>query len=401
VSNRVAREEFALSRIARTWILPGGVAVALAGLLGLLATQRSSTAFVTVPLARGSVERAIVTTGSVNPVITVQVGSYVSGPITTIHCDFNTQVEAGQVCANIDPRPYQQIVDQAKASLDTALAQLEKDQASLTYARILYERDLGLLGTGVASQNDVDVAKSNLDQAEAQVAVDRATIDQRRAALSAAEVNLGFTNITSPVTGTVVSRNVDVGQTVAASFQTPTLFLIARDLTKMQVDTNVSESDVGAAELGQAASFTVEAFPDRVFAGKVVQIRRAPIIVQNVVTYDVVIGVDNPDGLLLPGMTADVRIVVERHADVWTVPEEALRFDPDGAAGAPADAGGGRVFVLRDGRPVAIPVEVGLSDGTRAEIRGGELSGDDAVIVDLDDAGDAAAGPRRRSPFGV
>jgi len=418
-------EERVLSRISKNWLGAAGALVAAVAAVGWWATGRTSASFVTANVVRGSVERVIVTTGSVNPVATVQVGSYVSGPITSIHCDFNTQVEAGQICAKINPRPYQQIVDQARAALDTAKAQLRKDEASLTYARINYARDLGLLDTGVASQNDVDVDKSNLDQAEALVAVDRATIAQRRAALTAAEVNLEFTDIVSPVTGTVVARNVDVGQTVAASFQTPTLFLIAKDLTEMQVDTNVSESDVGAAKVGQRATFTVDAYPDRVFAGEVVQIRRAPIIVQNVVTYDVVVGCRNPDLLLLPGMTADVRIVLERRDDVLTVPEDALRFDPNGLAGSAVAAAGssgsaasgavsggaaaggasasrsaGRVWALRDGRPVAVAVEVGLVDGTRAEVRGGDLRADESVIVDLDDAGDSGAGSRRRSPFG-
>ena len=266
-------------------------------------------------MSRGPVVRAITTTGAVDPVITVEVGAYVSGTLISISCDYNTQVKAGQLCAKIDPRPYQVVVDQDTANLGTARAQLEKDRASLAYAKVAYERDSRLLARGVVSQDTVDNEKSVLGQATAQIELDEATIRQREAELHAAQVNLDYTNISSPVDGTVVSRNVTIGQTVAASFQTPTLFLIAQDLTKMQVDTNVSESDVGTARVGQRSTFTVEAYPGRTFTGQVSQIREAPITVQNVVTYDVVIAVDNADLALLPGMTANTRIVTAERAE--------------------------------------------------------------------------------------
>ena len=203
----------------------------------------------------------------------------------------------------------------------------------------------------------------------------------------------------SPVDGIVVSRNVDVGQTVAASFQTPTLFLIARDLTQMQVNASVSEADVGGVKVGQTAEFTVEAFPGRTFAGQVSQIRQAPITVQNVVTYDVVIGVENDDLALLPGMTATVRIVADAAPGALTVPVQALRFDLDGAAdGDPPHAGAKRVWVMRGGAPVAVAVQVGIDDGKSVEITGGELAAGDVVIVDR--AGERERGGRpQRSPF--
>jgi HlyD family secretion protein len=358
--------------------------------------------YVTAPVTRGNVARSIVTTGSVNPVVTVQVGTFVSGPIQAIFCDFNTEVTAGQLCAKIDPRTYQQAVDQAKANLATAEAQLRKDQAALAYAQTNYERDRGLRDRGVVSQDALDADKSALDQAAAQVALDQAAIAQRHAALEAAQLNLEYTDIVSPVNGTVVARNVDVGQTVAASFQTPTLFLIAQDLTKMQVDTNVSESDVGMARVGQRAVFTVEAYPDRSFEGRVVQVRRAPITVQNVVTYDVVIGCDNPDLLLLPGMTADARIVVEEHRNVLRVPEAALRFEPTPLDEAPPQGEtappGDRVWVLRGRRPEAVPVTAGLDDGTSVEVEGDGLAAGDRVIVDVAGSG-TGRGSRPRPPF--
>ena len=382
------------------WIALGSAVFAVAA-GGLYACMPAQTArFVTEPVRNGDLIRAITTTGSVNPVATVQVGSYVSGPIQSIACDFNTQVKAGQLCARIDARPYQAIVDQAKANLISAEAQLRKDRASLVYAKLNYERDLGLRKTGVVSQNDVDIDKSAHDQAAALVQLDEAAIEQRRAALGAAELNLSYTNIVSPVSGTVVARNVDMGQTVAASFQTPTLFLIGKDLTKMQVDTNVSESDIGLAKVGQRALFTVEAYPRHNFEGKIVQVRRAPITVQNVVTYNVVIGVDNPDNELFPGMTANARIIVEERKGVRLVPARALRFDPDGVGGAEAAGDEGpRVFVLRDGEPSAVAVSIGLEDGTQAEITGDSLAVGDLVIVDVaggEPAADASARPPLR-----
>ena len=382
------------------WIAFGSAVFAVAA-GGLYACMPAQTArFVTEPVRNGDLIRAITTTGSVNPVATVQVGSYVSGPIQSIACDFNTQVKAGQLCARIDARPYQAIVDQAKANLISAEAQLRKDRASLVYAKLNYDRDLGLRKTGVVSQNDVDIDKSAHDQAAALVQLDEAAIEQRRAALGAAELNLSYTNIVSPVSGTVVARNVDMGQTVAASFQTPTLFLIGKDLTKMQVDTNVSESDIGLAKVGQRALFTVEAYPRHNFEGKIVQVRRAPITVQNVVTYNVVIGVDNPDNELFPGMTANARIIVEERKGVRLVPARALRFDPDGVGGAEAAGDEGpRVFVLRDGEPSAVAVSIGLEDGTQAEITGDSLAVGDLVIVDVaggEPAADASARPPLR-----
>jgi HlyD family secretion protein len=376
-------------------------AVVLSALVYLRWTQRSDAErYVTATATRGPVVRTITTTGAVDPVITVEVGAYVSGTIQSCSCDYNTQVKAGQLCAKIDPRPYQVVVDQDTANLGNARAQLDKDRAGLAYAKVSYERDAGLLGRGIVSRDTVDNDKSVYDQAVAQVKVDESTISQREAELHAAQVNLDYTNIISPVDGTVVARNITIGQTVAASFQTPTLFLIAQDLTKMQVDTNVSESDVGNAKVGQRASFTVEAYPGRTFSGRVAQVREAPITVQNVVTYDVVIAVDNADFALLPGMTANTRIVTDERDDVVRVPLQTLRFTPQGvprAGGRPSgDAeasvrdrpphGRGErdkgVWVLRGGAPERVPVVTGLVDDSFAEIVKGEIAPGDRVVVD-------------------
>jgi HlyD family secretion protein len=387
----------------RWWIILG-VIIAVGATLGWWLKRPKPPQFVTMPATMGDVSRSIITTGSVNPVVIVQVGSYVSGPIQSLYCDYNTKVKAGQLCAKIDPKPFQVALDQAKANLTIAQAQLVKDEAGFSYAKSNYERDLGLLGQGIVSQDTVDSDKSAYQQASAQVKLDQATILQRRAALEAAQVNLDYTNIVSPVDGTVVSRNVNVGQTVAASFQTPTLFLIAQDLTKMQVDTNVSESDIGGVRVGQKAVFTVEAFPKKTFLGRVSQVREAPITVQNVVTYDAVISVDNPKLLLLPGMTATVRIITEERNQVLRVPLQALQVNPSRSSTAPGPqtvAGkiGRHVWVLRAGRPVPVPVTVGIEDGTYAQITGGGLKAGDPVIVNEIPGGSRRSKDGQRSRF--
>ena len=363
----------------------GAVGAAVLLLLGLgggwwWTTSRPAAArYLTAEATRGDITRTVTATGTVNPVLTVIVGTYVSGVIQTISCDYNTEVKQGQVCAKIDPRPYQAVVDQDKANLDIAKAQLGKDQAALAYAEVNYQRNRILAQRDYASKDVADNARNLYEQARAQVALDRATIEQRQAQLDAAQVNLGYTDIVSPVNGTVVSRNVTVGQTVAATFQTPTLFLIATDLTRMQVDTNVSESDIGAIKDGQAARFTVGAFPDLVFRGTVAQVRQSPQTVQNVVTYDVVVGVDNADLALKPGMTAATTIVTAARAGVLRVPDQALRYTPPGAAAAPP--GTARVWVLRGGKPVAVAVVPGLDDDANTEILKGELQPGERVIL--------------------
>ena len=284
----------------------------------------------TAPVTIGPIARSVTATGTVNPELTIIVGTYVSGVIQELSCDYNTQVKRGQSCAKIDPRPYQTVVDQAKANLAVANAQLEKDKASLIYAKLSYERAATLVQTNAVSKDAYDNAKSVYDQALAQITFDEATIQQRQAVLDAAQVNLDYTNIISPVDGTVVSRNVTMGQTVAASFQTPTLFLIATDLTKMQVDANVSESDIGGIKNGNKATFTVDAYSKRVFEGTVTQVRQSPQTVQNVVTYDVVVSVDNSDLALKPGLTAATRIIVDQRSEVLRVPNQALRYVPTG-----------------------------------------------------------------------
>lgn len=361
-------------------VLGSLVVLALIALIWWLTGTTSAVRYTSAAVTRGAVIRTVTATGTVNPELTIIVGTYVSGVIQELYCDYNTVVKKGQICAKIDPRPYQTNVDQAKANLAVAKAQLEKDKANLTYTKITFDRASRLVQTNAISQDAVDNAKSNYDQAQAQVAFDEATIEQRQAALDAAQVNLDYTNIVSPVDGIVVSRSITMGQTVAASFQTPTLFLIATDLTKMEVDTNVSEGDIGGVKIGNDSTFTVDAFPKRSFKGVVTQVRQSPQTVQNVVTYDVVVSVANVDLALRPGMTAATRIVIDQRNDVIRVPSAALRYWPSRVAKVgPMDQA--QVWVLRNGQPVAVPVLAGLDDDSFTEIVSGNIKPDDRVIT--------------------
>jgi HlyD family secretion protein len=361
----------------RRWLIGGALLLVVLAVATWWATRPdTSVRYTTVPVTRGTVVRAVTATGTVNPVLTIIIGSYVSGVIQQLFCDYNTPVKQGQICAKIDPRPYQTVVDQDKANLEVAKAQLEKDRANVAYAQVDYERNRQLALKNFVSQDVADLAKSQLGQGNAQVELDEATIQLRQAELDSANVNLGYTDIISPVDGVVVSRAVTMGQTVAATLQTPTLFLIATDLTKMEVDTNVSESDIGPVKETNTASFMVDAFPGRTFHGSVVQVRQSPQTVQNVVTYDVVVAVDNTDLALKPGMTASTQIVTDQRADVLRVPDQALRYRPAGTTQE-----GSRVWVLRDGKPVAVAVQLGLDDDTNTEILSGDLKPGDAVII--------------------
>ena len=382
-AEHAVREPAAQKRgTARYWVI--GVVVALMLAVATIPVwwsvgSGSGIRYATLPVTIGPIARSISATGTVNPELTIIVGTYVSGVIQELSCDYNTQVKRGQSCAKIDPRPYQSMVDQGKANLAVAKAQLEKDKASLVYAKLTLERHATLVQTNAVSRDAYDNAKSVYDQALAQITFDEATIQQRRAVLDAAQVNLDYTNIISPVDGTVVSRNVTMGQTVAASFQTPTLFLIATDLTKMQVDANVSESDIGGIRNGNKATFTVDAYSRRAFEGRVTQVRQSPQTVQNVVTYDVVVGVDNSDLALKPGLTAATRIIVDQRGAVLRVPNQALRYVPTGTV--LHETKQPRVWVLRDETPTPVQVTGGLDDDEFTEIVQGDLKVDDKVII--------------------
>src|SRR5690348_2508403 len=280
--------------------------------------RSGSSQFQTATVTRGPITQAVTATGTLNPVVNVQVGSQVSGNIAKLFVDFNSQVKAGQVVAQIDPMLFQAVVTQAEGDLASA-------QAALELAKLNASRTQTLFARKTSSQADLDQAMANLHQAEANVKIKQGALDKAKA-------DLEHCTITSPIDGVVISRSVDVGQTVAASLQAPVIFQIANDLSKMQIDSNVAEADVGAVEVGQAVDFTVDAFPTRTFHGKVVQVRNAPITVQNVVTYDTVIGVENKDLKLKPGMTANVSVIIAQKDNVLQVKNAALRYRPAEAA---------------------------------------------------------------------
>jgi HlyD family secretion protein len=454
-----------------SWII--GIVVA-AGLItgGYLYTQGigARPAFRTAAVTRGPLTSAVSATGTLNAVITVQVGSQISGQVKELHADFNSVVKKDQLIARIDPESFEAKVNQTKAQVDAARASVlnqqavvEKTRADLENARaalaasrantakaqvtvIDSKRTLGrnrdLRTRGLIAQADEDTAQAAYDSAvaqqeaskaqeeaqasavrsaEAQLRVAeamltnaKAQVVQNEAALRQAQVDLDRTFIRAPVDGVVVGRNVDRGQTVAASLQAPTLFTIAQDLRNMQVDTNVDEADVGRVKLGQSVTFTVDSFPGRTFSGEVVQIRKAPLVVQNVVTYDVVVSAKNPDQRLLPGMTANVRIVIEQKDNVMQVPNAALRFRPPGVEATERErparpsgggrAGGppaGRVWIVgTDGKPTAVPLQLGIGDGTYTEIAKGDLKEGEQVIVGLAVPGDrppqSGSAPRLR-----
>ena len=436
------------------WLLAVVALLAVAAIAGYLYVRPLArpSPYQTARVARGPLMASVSATGTLNAVITVQVGSQISGQIKELLADFNSQVVKGQVIARIDPDILQAQVNQARAQVQAAQATVLNQRAAVAKTRadlqgsraalasahaqtakalvavVDGERNLtrqrGLRERALIAQADVDAAQvaydsavaqhqasvaqeqaqasavesatAQLEVAEAQLENARAQVGQSEAALRQAQVNLDHTIIRAPVDGVVVSRNVDVGQTVAASLQAPTLFQIAQDLTKMQVDTNVDEADVGRVRVGQAVTFTVDSFPGQTFAGDVVQVRKAPQVVQNVVTYDVVVSAPNPELTLLPGMTANVRIVTDRRESALKVPNGALRFRPAGAAADVAppslpSAGSraevvrglaGQVWVLDPGGKLrAVPLRLGVSDGVVTEVLDGDLRDQQEVVV--------------------
>src|SRR6476620_8393934 len=304
------------------------IGLAIGGYVFFNGERKAPVRYRTAVVERGSVVSIVTATGSINPVVSVQVGSQVSGMIKSLHADFNSIVKAGDIVAVIDPEPFRARRDQAASNLEMAKANVARAKNEQAQRQRELNRAKSLVAQQFVSQNDVDMAVPSAQGADAQVGVSMGQVKQAEAALKGDDLDLRDTTIRSPVNGIVVARNVEVGQTVAASFATPNLFLIALDLTKMQVDTNVRESDIGGITEGKDASFTVDAYPGVPFAGTIRQVRLAPIAVQNVVTYNVVIGVDNKDLRLKPGMTANVSIVVAQRDNVLKVPNAALRFVP-------------------------------------------------------------------------
>jgi HlyD family secretion protein len=380
------------------------IAVVLVLVLGvggffLLKGRGDGITFRTEKATRGDIRESVTASGTMNAVVTVLVGTQVSGTIKQLLVDFNSPVRKGQLLAQIDPALQQARVEQSRANLQSAVANIEKVEAALLDANRTLERNRMLYAKNFIARSDVDTAETNQQSALAQVNVARAQVEQARAALQLEETNLRYTRILSPVDGIVISRNVDIGQTVAASFQTPTLFNIAQDLTRMQIDTSVDEADIGRIRVGQAVQFSVDAYPDIPFDGQVSEIRNAPTTVQNVVTYMVIIKVDNPEHKLKPGMTANVSIITDTRTGVLKIPNAALRFrwtagnadgrgKPGESAKKPEAAAGGDarrmqgIWVLDRDKPRRVSITTGISDGNFTEIRSGDLKDGDAVIIE-------------------
>jgi len=389
--------------------LPVGVII-VALLIILLVVRRctssSASNYQTATVTRGPITQLVTATGTLNPVVNVQVGSQVSGNIQKLFADFNSEVKAGQTVAQIDPALFQAAVTQAEGDLATAQAALELAKLNATRTETLFKQKN-------SSQQDLDQATAALHQAEGNVKIKQGALDKAKA-------DLDHCTITSPIDGVVISRNVDVGQTVAASLQAPVIFAIANDLTKMQIDSNVAEADIGAVSVDQDVDFTVDAFPTRTFHGKVVQVRNAPITVQNVVTYDTVIGVSNPDLKLKPGMTANVAIIIAHKDNVLQLKNAALRFRPpeaatsDQARSTSSPSGqrptGARerkpertVYILSYGRPKSAQIKTGISDGIVTEVTEGSKEGDRVVTAELSSASASPpanpfSGQQRRFP---
>jgi HlyD family secretion protein len=386
----------------RIWQIAIAAAILVVLILFLtLGGRGNGPEYRTEPVTRGPVTATVTATGSVNAVTTVLVGTQVSGTIKNLYVDFNSPVKKGQVIALIDPSTFEAQTQQARANLSVARASLEKAETALVDAKRTLDRNTQLSARNLIPRSDLDTATTNYDSAKAQVSGAKAQIEQARAALDLAETNLKYTKIVSPVDGVVISRSVDVGQTVAASFQTPTLFTISQDLTRMQIDTNVAESDIGVVKAGQDVDFSVDAYPDFMFKGKASQIRRAPITVQNVVTYNVVVLVNNKDLKLMPGMTANVSIIIAVKQDVVRIPNAALRFRlPERSGGDGKDAGerkkGPAIWILENGKTKRISVTLGISDGMNTEVVSGDLKDGQQAIVDM--TGKDRGSNQRRGP---
>jgi HlyD family secretion protein len=389
--------------------------------LGAGCSKQSGPKFDTTKVSRGPLTARVTATGTVSALVTVQVGSQVSGRISQLSVDFNSPVKKGQVIAKIDPQLFAAAVEQARANVAVQEGQVEQSKVQAKNLELQRQRNRELRKQNLVSQQDLDTAEAAADASSANVKVQESQLMQARATLHQAQVNLNYTTIISPTDGTVISRAVDVGQTVAASFQSPTLFTIAQDLEKMQVDTSVAEADVGKLKPQMEATFTVDAYPTERFKGTVRQIRNAPQTVQNVVTYDAVIDVSNKDLKLKPGMTANVTFVYAQRDSVLKVPNAALRFRPTPEMLAPKNGhsgdamaatlkpGGGdkrheagsdrrTVWVLRD-KPTAAAIRIGISDGTVTEVLEGELTEGDSVITDASGGNKGPGGPPGGQPF--
>lgn len=361
----------------------GGIAAlaGVAGLIFLLFRGGDQAVFKTENLSKGDIRSACIATGTVNPITTVLVGTQVSGRVKELYADFNSPVKQGQLIALIDPAPFESQLEQARATLLSAQAGLAQSLATQKESERSLKRKRRLFQNKVIGKSELDAEETSSAVAQAQVGLSRAQVVQAEAAYNLAETNLQYTKIVSPVDGIVISRNVDIGQTMAAMFQSPTLFSIAQDLSKMQINTNVDESDIGRIQAGQGAEFVVDAYPETIFSGTVTQVRNAPVVVQNVVTYDVIITVANPQLKLKPGMTANVSIITGIKDNVLRLPNAALRFKPKKIPEGFTTRRGLQVWLPGGDEPRPVKVKTGITDGAYSELIEGDLAEGQEVII--------------------
>ena len=340
--------------------------------------KNAKVEYLSEPIKARTITQIVEATGTIEPINTVSIGSQVSGRIEEIFVDFNSQVEKGQQLAQIDTSLFEAQLQQSKANINNAKATLARNEAQLEYDTKTYHRYKNLYERNLVSKNDLDSAKSAYKSDLAQVAAAKAQIMQAEASFATASANMGYTKIVSPVKGTVISKEVEVGQTVAASFQTPTLFMVAEDLTKMRIETSVSEADIGKVKEGQEVEYTLDGYPDSIFKGIVTQVRLSPTTESNVVTYTVVIEVENEEGKLLPGMTANVSIITGKKENILTVPNVALKFTTADNTKRYDKKG---IWINKKGKPFRINIETGVSDDTYSEIISDDVKEGDVVYT--------------------
>jgi len=359
--------------------------------------KKEKKSYETEPLEKRTITQIVEASGTINPVQTVSIGSQVSGQISKIYVDFNSEVKKGQLLAEIDTSLFEAQVNQAKANIDNARANLAKIQATAANDKLTLNRYRNLYKKGFIPKSDLDLAESTYSADTAQIRGAKAQINQALANYSTAASNLRYTKITSPVDGVVISRAVDVGQTVAASFQTPELFSVAQDLTQMQIEASVSEADIGKVKKGQNVEYTLDGYPDEVFKGKVSQVRISPTTVSNVVTYSVIIDVQNDDMKLIPGMTANVSIITSKKEGILCTKNTALKFTPNTDGKGPKYDKQG-IWILADGSPKRVEIETGVSDETYTEIISNKIKEGDLIILSIEEKGKNGVKGGRRMP---
>ncbi len=371
------------------------IIIALSLLLFFVLRKPAKSKYETATVIEKNIIQTVEATGTVNPVQTVSIGSQISGIIKEIYVDYNSHVKKGQLLALIDPALTQAQVNQAEATLKSKISTYEKAKSTLEYNKKKYERLKVLHQKDYISKDDLDLAKSNYYAQKAATEAAAADIAQAKASLQTSKTNLRYTKIISPVDVVVISKEVEIGQTVAASFQTPTLFKVAKDLSDMQIETSVSEADIGKVREGQEVLYTIDGYPDRIFKGEVAQVRLASTTTNNVVTYSVIIDVENEDGVLLPGMTANVEIITSKKEHALVVPNMALKFTPD-IKGKKYDNQG--VWIINKGKLQRVDVKVGVSDDAHTEVASDKIQKGTVVIITGKSSKDKQSGKRRMPP---